>query len=249
MKKFGKKFIALATACAVFMMLPATVLADDWIDGDTPSSYDNRVIDSLNNVYTPTVRTNFHAPSIRALIPYSSKSLFDKETGVSTSKYSDAYSCVYATENTGYGTLAQTALASALKTVGGTNVTTVTLNLFKYEGSTYKQVTSTADNLEFMVYIPTSVRSAARDFAMIRLNADGTISYLPDQDTDSYTVTFDTNYFGTNDLYCLVYAPKGAFNAYKTAAATTAATASNNAAAGTTTTVTTTTVTTTTKNS
>lgn len=245
MRKFGKKFIALATACAMLFMLPATVRADDWIDGDTPSSYDNRVVDSLGNVYTPTVRTNFHAPSVRALIPYSSKSLFDQATGVSTSKYADAYSCVYAVDNTGYGTLANTALTSALKTVGGTNVATFTLNLFKYEGSAYKQTATTANDLEFMIYIPTSVRSASRDFALLRLNADGTISYLTDKDTDSYTVTFDTNYFGTNDLYCLAYAPKGAFNAYKVAAPAAAA----DAGGTTTTTVTTTTVTTTTKKS
>ena len=52
---------------------------------------------------------------------------------------------------------------------------------------------------------------------MLRLNADGTVSYLTDLDADPKTITFRTNYFGTYSVYCLVYGGHGCFDAYKPA--------------------------------
>lgn len=245
MKIFGKKMIALATAAVMVCAVPFTSQAA-WIDGDTPSNYNNRVVDSYSNIYVPTVRTNFHAPTVSALIPVSSKADMDAASGAAASYYADAETFVYVGENVEYGSSAKTVLNTALTKVGGTNVDTITLNLFKYEGSVYKAVTSTTNNLKFMVSIPQSIRASSRDYAMIRINADGSYTYLTDLDTDAITLTFETNYFAANDLYCLVYAAHGAFDSYKPAAQTTASAATTATTTTTVTTQTTTTKTTTT---
>lgn len=210
--KLMKKFMALALAGALLFTSAVTAKAD-WVDGDT--GYENRVTDSYGTVWTPVVMTNFHAPSILALIPTGSALEFNQETKVTTSLYDDARAVVYVGENNEYGELAQAAVNSALTAVGATKAATVSLNLFLYEGKAYKQVVLTENELSFMVQIPESLRSSARDFCMLRLNVDGTVSYLTDLDTDNKTVTFKTNYFGAYDLYVLAYAPRGAFDAYK----------------------------------
>ena len=218
MKKFMKKFTAVVVAAGIMVsMFPASQVCakNAWIDGATPEKYTNRVTTSNDLTFAPTVRTNFYAGSIKALIPTSPKSLIDHNTGVDASYYADATSFVYVEENNGYGELAKAVLNNALTQVNGTLVSTIYLNLFKYEGGVYKMVENTVDDIQFMVSIPKSVRANTRDYAMVRINRDGTFSYLFDADTDPITLTFYTNYFAADDLYALIYAPHGAFEPYK----------------------------------
>ncbi len=209
--KFAKKFMALALAGALLFTTSVTAKAD-WVDGDT--GYENRVTDSYGTIYTPTVMTNFHAPSILALIPFSPAVEINQATKANVSYYDDARSVVYVGENNEYGELAQAAVNSALTATGATKAATVSLNLFLYEGKAYKQVVLTDNEVAFKIQIPKALRSASRDFCVLRLNVDGTVSYLTDLDTDNATVTFKTNYFGAYDLYVLAYAADGAFDAY-----------------------------------
>lgn len=215
MKGLWKKFVACAAAAALVLSYPVTSQAA-WIDGDTPGDYYNRVVDSYSNIYVPTIMTNFHASSLATLVPISSKAEFDKESGAAASKYSDAMTVAYVGDNVGYGPSARAVLNTALTGVGATNVATISLNLFKYEGSVYKAVDVTTDNLKYIVNIPKSVRSSSRDYAMIRINPDGSYSYLADEDSDPLTLTFETNYYNAYNVYCFAYAPHGAFDAYKT---------------------------------
>lgn len=217
--KHLKKFAALVlTAAIAISCMPGMMVfakGNDWMDGDTPAEYENRVKTSADMVFSPTVQTNFHAPGVKALIPSSPKGLFDLVTGVNTSIYADAKSVVYVVDNEGYGDLAKAALGNTMTALGATRVSSLTLNLFKYEGCAYKPVTATPLQLEFMVQIPKSVRANTRDFAMLRINADGSVSVLPDLDSDPITMTFTTDYFAINNVYALVYAPKGVFEAFK----------------------------------
>lgn len=218
MKKFMKKLTAVALTVGILVsMIPSgrVYAKNAWIDGDTPEKYTNRVTTSNDLTFAPTVRTNFHAGSIKALIPTSPKSFIDHNTGVDVSYYDDATSFVFVDENNGYGELAKAVLNNAITQVNGTLVTTVTLNLFKYEGKAYKMIESTTDDIQFMVSIPSSVRANTRDYAMVRINRDGSFTYLTDADADPITLTFTTNYFAADDLYALIYAPHGAFDPYK----------------------------------
>ena len=98
---------------------------------------------------------------------------------------------------------------------GGTRVSIVTINLMKYEGKAYKLVPNTLNDIEFKVAIPKSVYESYRSYAMVRLNPDGTVSYLTDLDNDPATLTFKTNYFDAYNVYGFVYGAAGAFDAYK----------------------------------
>lgn len=221
MKKTFKKLTAaalsLALAATVFVANPAVANAkSDWIDGDTPDNFENRVKSSYGVIYSPSIRTNFHASSMKAVVPFTPRHIVDAETGVNVSQYEDAFSCLFVDDNTEYGDLAKAALDGALSTINeGTYIATITMNLFKHEGDTYKLVPTTVSELEFKVAIPKSVYQSHRDYAMIRLNGDGTVSYLTDMDIDPATLTFKTNYFDVHSVYGFVYGAKGAFDAYK----------------------------------
>lgn len=216
MKQWMKRMIALMLVAVMAMAVPMNTYA--WsIDGNTPEAYTNRAKDSLGNVHGPTVMTNFFAGSIGSLFPVSPVATIDHETKVDVSWYNDAQSVVYVCDNNSYGPMAQKALYGVRDMFGAKNIAAVTLNLFIFEGSLNKLVPSTTGNLQFMVQVPENVRSNYRDYAMLRLNADGTVSILPDLDDDAKTFTFETNYFATDDVYLMVYAAKGAFDAYKPA--------------------------------
>ena len=221
MKKTFKQLTALvasvALAATVFVVNPVSVQAkNSWIDGDTPEKFENRVKSTYGIIYEPTVRTNFHASSMKAVVPSTPRHLVDMETGVNVSQYDDAFSCVFIDDNTEYGELADVALDNALAIInGGTYVSTITINLLKHEGNTYKLVPATVNEIEFKVAIPKSVYKSYRSYAMIRLNPDGTVSYLTDLDNDPATLTFKTNYFGAYNVYGFVYGAAGAFDAYK----------------------------------
>lgn len=214
--KIWKKMTALMLTGAVTLAAPLTVSAKNaWIDGNTPEEYTNRVETSAGEYIAPSVVTDFYASDLKALVPVSPKSVFDAETRANVSYYDDAATHVYVANNREYGQLAKSAIETASKAVGAQIGPTFTLNLFLYEGKAYKPQESTVQNMTFMMEIPKSLRDVARDYAVLRLNADGTVSYLTDLDTDSRTVTFETNYFGTYSLYCLAYGGHGCFDAYK----------------------------------
>lgn len=213
--RIWKKIMATALSAALIAGMSMSADAKNWIDGNTPEELNNRVSTSTDEVFTPSVVTDFHASDIPALVPVSPKSLFDKMTGVDVSHYTDACTHVYVDNNGEYGPECKKALNNALYAVGAKNGATITLNLLKYEGGVYKSVAVTEQELEFKMQIPKSLRASTRDFAIIRVNADGTTSYLTDLDTDSKTVTFRTNYFDGYNVYCLAYGGTGCFDAYK----------------------------------
>lgn len=224
MKRFKKWTVLFLTAVMVFtgvavmpMDAEAKKKENHWYDGDTPEEYDNVVETSWGLELTPTVVTNFHAPSVKALVPSSTKAEFDRESGVAVSIYDDAKTVVFADDNGGYGERAEAVLNSALQATSSQKAAVITLNLMKYEGKCYKMVETTTNDLEFKIAIPDSIRknNNTRDFAMIRINADGSVSYLPDLDDDPYVLTFKTNYFMAYNVYCLAYGPQGAFDAYR----------------------------------
>lgn len=221
MKKTLKKLTALATvvalAATIFVANPISVQAkNSWIDGDTPEKYDNRVKTSFGTRFRPTVRTNFHASSLKAFVPTSPQAEFDLATGVNTSLYEDAYSCVFVGNNSEYGELARASLDGALSIInGGTYITTFTLNILLHEGGVYKLVPNSPTDLEFKMAVPKSMQKSGRDFAVIRLNPEGTVTFLTDLDTDPLTVTIRTNYFAPYNVYAYVYGNTGAFDAYK----------------------------------
>ena len=216
MKHCMKRLLALFLAVVLGLAVPVNSYA--WsIDGNTPTTYTNRAKDSYGNIHGPSVMTNFFAGSIGSLFPVSPVSVIDHETGVDVSWYNDAMSVAYVCDNNSYGPLAQKALYGVRDMFGAKNIAAITLNLFIFEGSLNKLVPSTTGNIQFMVQVPENVRSNYRDYAMLRLNADGTVSILPDLDDDAKTFTFETNYFATDDVYLMVYAAKGAFDAYKPA--------------------------------
>ena len=115
--------------------------------------------------------------------------VFDAETGANISYYPDASTHVYIANNREYGQLAKGALDSARYAVGAQMGPSFTMNLFLYEGGVYKPRESTVQEMDFVMEIPKSLRDNARDYAVLRLNVDGTVSYLTDLDTDPKTVT------------------------------------------------------------
>lgn len=214
--KVWKKMTALVLAAAVMVGTPLAASAKNaWIDGNTPEEYTNRVTTTTGDIIWPSVVTDFHASDLTALVPITPMGVFDAETGANISYYPDASTHVYVANNREYGQLAKGALDTARYAVGAQMGPTFTMNLFLYEGGVYKSRISTVQDMEFVMEIPKSLRDNTRDYAVLRLNTDGTVSYLTDLDTDPRTVTFRTNYFGTYSLYCLAYGGHGCFDAYK----------------------------------
>jgi len=212
-----KKMTALVLAAAVTVGTPLVACAEPnaWIDGNTPEEYTNRVTTTAGDIIWPSVVTDFHASDLVALVPVTPMSAFDAETGANISLYQDACTHVYVANNREYGQLAKGAIDNARWAVGAQMGPTFTMNLFLYEGGVYKAKLNTVQEMEFVMEIPKSLRDNTRDYAVLRLNPDGTVSYLTDLDTDPRTVTFRTNYFGTYSLYCLAYGGHGCFDAFK----------------------------------
>lgn len=215
--KLWKKMTALVLAATVMVATPLIACAEPnaWIDGNTPEEYTNRVTTTAGAIIWPSVVTDFHASDLKALVPITPMNVFDAETGANISYYPDAATHVYVANNREYGQLARGAVQYASSAVGAEMGPTFTMNLFLYEGGVYKPRLSTVQDMEFVMEIPKSLRDNTKDYAVLRLNADGTVSYLTDLDTDPRTVTFKTNYFGTYSLYCLAYGGHGCFDAYK----------------------------------
>lgn len=223
--KLWKKATALVLAAVIVVGTPLAAQAEShWIDGNTPEvvkmgdkevEINNRVTTSAGEILWPSVITDFHATDIPSLIPISPKGVFDMETRASASHYDDAATHVYVANNREYGQLAKAAMNNAINAVGGKLGPSFTLNLFLYEGKAYKPQISTVQEMDFIMQIPKSLREITRDFAVLRLNPDGTISYLTDLDMDPKTITFRTNYFGTYSLYVLAYGGHGCFDAFK----------------------------------
>jgi hypothetical protein len=216
--RIWKKMTALVLAAAVMVGTPLAACAKNaWIDGNTPEELTNRVTTTSGEVIWPSVVTDFHATDLAALVPITPMNVFDVETGANISQYADAATHVYVGNNREYGQIAKSALDSARWAVGAQMGPSFTMNLFLYEGGVYKPRESTIQEMDFVMEIPKSLRDNTRDFAVLRLNADGTVSYLTDLDADPKTITFRTNYFGTYSVYCLVYGGHGCFDAYKPA--------------------------------
>lgn len=214
--KIWKKMAALALAAAVTISAPLAVSAkNSWIDGNTPEKLTNRVTMTGGQIISPSVVTDFHAPELGALVPITPTNLFAKETGADISHYADAMTHVYVADNMDYGPLAKTAIENGATAIGAKIGRTFTMNLYLFEGGVYKARESTVADMEFMIEIPKDLRANFREFAVLRVNADGTVSYLTDWDTDARTLTFKTNYFKAYSLYCLIYGPAGCFDAYK----------------------------------
>lgn len=214
--KIMKKLAAVLLASSLFVGMSMVALAGkDPIDGGTPEDLKNRIETSTGLHIKPSIITDYHVWHYDAIVPISPKSYIDTLTGVATSQYSDSYSYFYLSDNYEYGSLAAQSLDIMMKALGAKRHDAVTINLKKYEGMCHKSIECTDGNLEFIWEIPKDLRNKDRDYAIARLNADGSVSVLTDSDTDSKTVTFATNYFKDCNLYCLIYGPKGCFDAYK----------------------------------
>lgn len=215
--RIWKKMTALVLAAAVAVGTPLVACAEPnaWIDGNTPEELTNRVTTTSGEIIWPSVVTDFHATDLKALVPITPMNVFDMETGANISQYKDASTHVYVANNREYGQLAKSALDSARWAVGAQMGPTFTMNLLLYEGGVYKAKESTVQEMDFVMEIPKSLKDNTKDFAVLRLNADGTVSYLTDLDADPGTITFRTNYFGAYSLYCLAYGGHGCFDAFK----------------------------------
>ncbi len=215
--KTWKRFMAVFMMAVLLTGLPVSADAKEWVDGNTPDELSNRVKTSRGAELSPSARTDFHVWHFAGVIPTSPRAFIDRETGVSTSFYDDAYTLFYMCDNGQYGPLAEESLYYALKNAGAEKGDAITINLLKYEGQAFKSIDYTEHDIEFRLAIPDNLVNKDRDFAMLRLNLDGTVSYLTDLDTDSKTLTFQTNYFEGQNVYCLAYGGKGCFDAYKPA--------------------------------
>ena len=217
--RIWKKMTALVLAATVAAATPLVACAEPnaWIDGNTPEELTNRVTTTSGEIIWPSVVTDFHATDLVSLVPITPMNIFDVETGANVSQYADAATHVYIANNREYGQLAKASLDSARWAVGAQMGPAFTMNLFLYEGGVYKPKESTVQEMDFVMEIPKSLRNNARDFAVLRLNMDGTVSYLTDLDADPKTITFRTNYFGTYGVYCLVYGGHGCIDAFKPA--------------------------------
>jgi len=212
-----KKLMAFVLAAALVTGLSVPAQAKrDWIDGDTPEDQNNRIEPSEGERIRPTVRTNFHAAGVEALIPISPKAVFDQETGVDKSAYEDAYSLVYVCDND-YGPLAAQVIENTIGDAPIETANALIIHLFSHENDDYRTIENTSQDLTFALMIPDAIRDENRDYAILRLNEDRTMTFLTDLDTDPVTLTFNTNYFGGMNLYCIVYGGKGCFDAYKPA--------------------------------
>lgn len=217
--KIWKKMTAIVVAAAMTVGSPLVACAgkNAWIDGNTPEELVNRVTTTQEEILAPSVVTDFHSTDLVALIPITPRILFDMETRANVSHYADAETHVYVANNREYGQLAKAAIDSAANMVEAKLGPTFTMNLFLFEGGVYKPQEATVQEMQFMTEIPKSIRGNTRDFAVLRLNEDGTVSYLTDLDADPKTITFQTNYFGTYSLYAIAYGGHGCFDAFKPA--------------------------------
>lgn len=79
------------------------------------------------------------------------------------------------------------------------------ISLFKVMGEERSQITKAAGNIRLTLTLPESLiengKKTTREFAVVRIH-EGEVTVLPDMDTDSSSVTVDTNRFSA---YAIVY--------------------------------------------
>ncbi len=215
--KVFRKMTAILLMVSLLAGTSMVTLAEnrDPIDGNTPEDLTNRIETSTGLYMVPSVMTDFNVYHYDAVIPISPKGYIDVLSGTATSQYADAFTHIFITDNRDYGPLAAQSLDLVTTLLGVKRYSAISINLMKYEGLCYKQIDYTPYDIEFVLQMPKELRDKNLDYAIGRLNEDGSVSILTDLDTELKTVTFTTNYFKVYNLYCLLSGPKGCFDAFK----------------------------------
>lgn len=213
MKKLTILALALALSLSVSSTFATTVRASS-ITGSANSSSEgdddanDTVVSESGEVIVSSIATSNNTATQVALV--TSGDTLNALAGVGAGQ-----GIVLNVENSQCGPLARQAVTSAAISAGGSiaSILEIDLQLLNangiWEGDT---VSTLSAPVEFKISAPSDVDAAQYDFALVRLH-DGKTTILPDQDNDPSTITFTTDKFS---VYAVIYAPKGAFNAYKT---------------------------------
>lgn len=88
--------------------------------------------------------------------------------------------------------LAKAAIDAAAASQGGEVGPMINLEFGKMAGGKYSLLSSNGPEIQIALGIPASFRNASKTFAMVRVQAGGVVTILPDIDDNPNTITFAT---------------------------------------------------------
>lgn len=203
--------VAMTVVLATNILLSTTIVAEAK-DLRGISSVRNEVFAASDERINTTVLTNYHATAVDGLVGVSTQTEFEDAVGLTAINILQDGEPVIYVSNSDCGPLAIEAINNATASVGALVGPKVELMMFKYADGHNQLMEEVLKPLRFVVNVPTGIREANREFAMLRLHKDGQTTILADLDTDPNTVTFETDKFS---VFTMILAPTGTFDSYK----------------------------------
>lgn len=204
MRRYVTGVGALAMAAVVAWASPICAQAG-WWEENSESSQKNDIETKSGNPIDTTIQTNYNAFGATGFAIRTPSSTIDSLLGITEEMKNTEGRGIAYIANTSVGDQAAAVMQAEADKVGGTILCYFDIQLFKYYNNWNEQVTSLSAPIRMTIGILSSDRANGYDYGMIRLH-DGKAALLTDQDTDDYTITFDSDSFST---YAMVRYPKG----------------------------------------
>jgi len=196
---------------------------NDNVDTSSPSSnkenkvsatqYNNNVVtSSTGESITSTIPTQVNSGISAALTTHGS--VINFAAGLSESEKNDGIHIESRISDSQCGELAKQSLQIAAESVGAKTAHTleIYMGMVGKNGAPQGDIESLLMPIEICLSIPDGIDGSLYDFAVVRLQKDGTFVILPDIGTDSTTINFETDQFG---VFSIIYGEKGSFDTYK----------------------------------
>jgi|GEM_PF-2374091 len=202
MKIFRKRLVTAVAAVAIMtILLPASVQAWE-LKGESTAVNEIKTKDPSSLI--TTIQTNFHAFGCTGFVVLTPSKTIDSILGITELQQQAQGRGVIYIANTTCGDRAAAVFQAEADKIGGEILWYFDIQMFKFADEWYQQQTVLSSPIKMAIGILESDRSSSYDYGMIRLH-EGVATFLPDSDSDEYTITFESNRFST---YAMVRYPK-----------------------------------------
>lgn len=207
-----KKIIAVLCMLVVLGGFYKTSVASS---AEEAKTYNTQVTDSSGNIYGSYIQTNLYAGCTYGVTVRTPKADVMKMMKItSDEEYKGAEPVLYVGDFS-WETKEKKLVDELMDKFGGKLVFLLDMQLFRYDGTANILFNPAPSKLDLMIGIPEKANGVPmwekdREFAMIRIH-DGKAELIRDTDTDTRTISFQTDKFS---VYALAYAPAGNIDTY-----------------------------------
>lgn len=194
-----------AVVMAGIMFLSGTVTVNAW-DRNGDSTVENNVTTKAGTEVKTTIQTNYHTAGATGLAVITSADTVNTILNISEEEVKWEHRGVLYVSNSLCGENAQSVFKGQAQSLQGEVLWMYDIRMFRYNGEWYEPFDTISSPVTMVVGILPDYRSADYDYAMVRLDGNGNSTLLTDQDSDEYTLTFQSDRFGD---FAMIRYPKG----------------------------------------